>query len=449
MNNTIFDLVEADLPDGKEGYFEAANRAPQPKDDSFINTMKDYGKTILKGGIEGVSRLGRMMGPLQDNQGKSTEEQLQKQTEFLEKNLPTDEGFAQKAIRRGLKEIPTLVGLPGGSAGQTAIRGAVGGLAGETAKELGAPEWAQSIAEISAFLGPDITKKLIESGSKKEIVQAGRKLGLSDEAITPLIQGDFKQKWLSKLAPRRGSTQAALENTKSELKNVYGKLQESPTSSKALSMPSSEKLIQNIDDILLKMPSSVRKKIGKDYQDLLNKPMTGESLINFYTDINHELGKKTKQLSLLKDPIKNALKEVSPEIHENFETINKLYSKYFPIAKRLAPDLKSDIIGASQNIAILTSLITGYYPTLIGFGGKIAGGKIAQQLLINPRFQQISSKIADAVSKNKFSSVKKLTDILSKEINKISPEVSEKLDQISDEELKELFFSRKEKDQKT
>ena len=86
MRETIFDLIEEDVPEGKEGYFEIAKRAPQPKEKSFLNDIKDYAKTIVKGTVEGLGRLGTLMGPTQDfitkkngkiQLGKSSEEQLE------------------------------------------------------------------------------------------------------------------------------------------------------------------------------------------------------------------------------------------------------------------------------------------------------------------------------------------------------------------------------------
>ena len=81
---------------------------------------------------------------------------------------------------------------------------------------LGAPELVQTAAELTAYIGPDVLKKLLSSGKHKEIIDAARTLGLTDEQITPVLQSETKLKWLSKLTPRRGSTQKALENTKDD-----------------------------------------------------------------------------------------------------------------------------------------------------------------------------------------------------------------------------------------
>jgi len=197
--------------------------------------------------------------------------------------------------------------------------------------------------------------------------------------------------------------------------------------------------------LLFEMPSGVREKIATDLKDLYKKPITGDSLINFVKDINHELGPKSKELSLLKKPIKEALETISPEMAKDFDLINDLFSRYYKISKRLEPNLMTDIIGASEAIALLTSLTTGYYPVMLKIAGEKTARVIAQQLLLKPRFQQIAEKTSEALMQNKFSVAKKLTDLMAHEIEKYSPELSGKLEGISEEDLSEMIKHHQEK----
>jgi len=447
MNNSIFDLLPNEISEGKEGYFDITKNAPQPQDKSFLNDVSDYAKTFLKGSIEGVTQLGRMMGPLIDKQGRSTKEILDEQTEVLNQLIPTQEKFNQSALRRGLKQAPSALAFPGSSLA-TLPRAIAAGFLGEGAKELGAPEWAQTAAELTAYIGPDIMKKLLEKGSNKEIIAAGKELGMSDEAITPLIQSDFKQKWLSKLTPRRGMTESALKKSKSELGKTHQAIRQSPEAKNVLNSETSEKMIKDINEKLFEMPSGVRDKISTDFKDLLSKEISGDTLMNFWADINHEMGTNSKQLSLLKEPIREALTKTSPKMAKDFEIINQLHSKYFKIAKKLEPNLMTDIIGASEAIGLLVSATTGYYPTLIKFAGEKGARAIAQQLLINPRFQQLSSKMVDALNQNKFTIAKKLSDEISRVIRKTSPEMSDELDKISEEDFIKILRNHPKKKEK-
>lgn len=435
MTGTIFDLIEENLPSGKEGYLELAKKAPQPKDNSFLNDVKDYAKTFLKGSVEGTVKLGQLMS---GNSSQPVEEGKKDISEVLDELLPTDEGFTQRSIRRGLKEAPTALSFPG-SAIQTLPRAIAAGFLGESAKELGAPEWAQTAAELTAYIGPDVTKKLLEKGKNKKLIQFAKKSGISEEALAPLLNSEFKQKWLSKLSPRRGSTQTALSKSKEELGEAYERIKKGPESINKLGEPATEKIIKEIDDSLFEMPSSVREKISRDYSDLISKPISGETLINFYGDINHSLGPSSKQLSLLKEPIKNALKEIAPEIEKDFGMINDLFSRYYKISKRLEPNLMTDLIGASEALGLIGSFTLGYYPTLVKFAGEKAAREVAKQLLINPRFHQLSGKMVEALNQNKFIMAKKVSDLMGKEIEKTSPELSQKIEKISEDDFKELL----------
>ncbi len=446
MKETIFDLIEEPVSEGKQGYFDIAAKAPQPKDDSWLNQVADYGKTILKGTAEGVSRLGRMMGPLET--GKPSQKQFEEQTEALDTLLPTDEGYIQKGLRRGLKEAPSMIASPLGGGLQALPRSIAAGFAGEGAKELGLPEWAQTAAELTAYITPDITKKLLEKGSNAEIIAAARKLGMSDEAITPLLQSSFKQKWLSKLTPKHGATKEALGKTKEELSNAYSTIQKSSEAAIPLSEKGQQSLMKSFGEKLFNMPAAVRNKIREDFQDLINRPITGETLINFYSDVNHYLGENAKQLSLLKEPIKQALTEISPKLGKDFETVNKLYTKFYPIQSKLKPTLSSEIVKAAETVGLVTTSIGalfGYYPPLMAIVGEKAASKIAQQMLINPHFQQIGQKMVVAINQNKFGLATKLFSDFKKQIADIDPKAAEKFENFTEEEFKELLNLQKQK----
>lgn len=447
MTGTIFDLVEEDLPEGQEGYLALAKNAPAPKNDSFFNTIADYGKTFAKGAAEGLTRFGRMMGPIQDIYGKKTPEILEEQTEQLDVLLPTEEGFGQSVLRRGLREAPSILGFPGSSL-ETIPRIAGASVLGETAKELGAPEWLQTASELTAYIGPDITKKLLASGSNKELIEFGRKMGMSDEALAPLLQSETKQKWLSRLIPRRGATEAALKKSKGELSDVYQSIQKSEEALQKIPDQTSENLLEKINDILFDMPANVRGKIKEDLKDLMSKPMTGDTLINFWADINHNLGPSTKQLSLLKDPIQKALSELSPSLSKDFSLINNLHSKYYKIAGRLKPTITSDLISAAETIGFtgsgLLALTTGHYPTFVTLLGEKFAKKIAQQMIINPRLQQLSKKMGVALNQNKYSLAKKITNRFVDEIRNIDSDSADQMKAITDAELEE-FFNHSEK----
>ena len=416
---------------------EYAKRAPEIKEKSFLNDVKDYGKTILKGSAEGITKLGRMFGPTLERPGFE-----ERQTEALDVLLPTDEGFGQKALRRGLREVPSAIATGGGSAAIQGARALGAGLLGESAKSLGAPEWLQTAAEFTAFIGPDVTKKLLSSGKNKEIIDFGRKMGMTDEQLTPLLQSDRKQRWLAKLSPKRGKTEEALKSTKEGLGSTYSKIQESEQAAKSLSQTSTNKLMDDIASKLDDLPRELRNKVQPDLDDLLNNKVTGKSLMNFWSDLNSHFSGDKKRLSILKGPVKEAIGLVSPQLEKDFELANSLYSKFYPISKRLMPTITSDIVKAAETIGIGGSVIGamfGHYSPILSLLGEKTGKQLAKNMLINPRFQQLSKKMVVAINQNKYPLAKKVLEQFKNEVSKIDKNASDKLESLTEEEFERLL----------
>ncbi len=445
MTGTILDIVKEreEVPEGKEGFFELAKRAPEAKDDSYFDTVKEYGKSILKGSAEGLMKFGRMMGPLEDLHGRSNAEISEEQTEKLNEILPNEqqEGFTQRALRRGLKEAPTALGFPGSTL-STLPRSIAAGFLGEGAKDLGLPEWAQTAAELTAYIGPDITQKLLSSGKDKDIIAAARKFGLSDEQITPLIQSEFKQKWLTKLAPRKGSTEKALKSTKDQLSEGYGLLQKSEKAAGEISEKANGTFINSVMEKINEMPRDVQNKIRPDLEDLLNNKITGRSLMNFFKDVNHKTGGNAKELAHIKGAVKEAIKSIDPKLADDFGLINDLYSKYYNISSKLKPNMTSDIIRAGEAMTAISAIpaaFFGHYEPLVGIVGEQVARKTAGKLLTNPHFQQLGKKMVNALNENKFEVAVKLSKSMSNLIRKDSPELADELEKISIEDFEKLF----------
>lgn len=436
---TIFDLFK-EQPVDEKGFMDLAASAPEPKDNSFLETAKDYGKTALKGIVEGVSRLGSIMGPLRSEQPR--EQQLQEQTDVLNELLPTEDTFGQRALRRGLKEIPTAIASPIGGALQGTVRGALAGTGGETAKELGAPEWAQTLTELGAYLGPDVTKKLLEKGKYKEIIESGRKFGMTDRQITPLIQSDFKQKWLSKVASKKGSAEKSISKTKGALDSFRDSLNNSPDASKVLNPEATNELILGLSDTTKEFPTKVKDLIKDDIADLLKGPIDGKSLFNLWNDVNYYWSKGEKQVGLLKGPLKKAISSISPEIGQDFEKVNKLYTKFYPIAKAMKPGLVDSFIKAGESFGLLGAIAFFNYPAILSFGGKIAASKITEKMLTNPRFQQLSHKMINAIQSNAYPIAEKTAKELSSLIKSVDPKAE--LPQISEEDFEKFFNQSKQ-----
>ncbi len=140
--------------------------------------------------------------------------------------------------------------------------------------------------------------------------------------------------------------------------------------------------------------------------------------------------------------MKKALETLSPSLSKDFELTNQLFTKYYPIAKKLKPNLASDIVSAAEpltGIGALTGAAFGHYTPLLGIAGETAARHIAKELLVNPHLQQISKKIVLAANQNKWGIVKKLSDIMADRLDKISPEFAKELKSLTEKQLLDFF----------
>lgn len=384
--------------------------------------LRESGKEIRKT----LSFLPQLLGQEDVLESMVTDEEAE---EKLQQLFPTKEGFTESALERAGEIAPYSL-LGGGGILGNLLRTLGAGFAGEGVKELGGGPGLQTVAEIGAFGLPGLGKKIKPTQAQKEIVNEARALGLSDTEIAPLIQGEGKQKFLSKLSERRGRSQKALRGTKSSLDNVYTTLQKSESATKVLSPESGNKFIKNVQDKLAELPSATQELITKDLGQLLEKPITGDSLINFYKDVNSTFSRGGSSLGILKEPIRAALADVSPKLANSFQTTNKLYSKYYKIANRLKPNLVSDLMTAGEATRVMFGLATGNYPLLLETMGETAARSLATEMLVNPRLQNLGNKMVSALNQNKAGAATRIIQQFIKEVKDVSPDVARELQKL-------------------
>ena len=463
---------KADAKDqGQIDFFSVASQQPEPEPE--LGYWKSVLNSVPKGAIQGLVQFGRMMGPLPDSPDTETadgeiipgqkfdpDEMAAKLDEFF----PTNDDFVPGAIERGLKMAPTILGSPGGllagGGTGTAARIAAGSSAGEGAKQLGMPEWVQAIAETVPLLAPSLSaanqagasegvfakiiadkapKKIADAfgnmvaknASKKELLKFAKQAGMTEAEITPLLQGETKQKWLAKLSSKGESTQSKLQATKESIGNVFNSIKESPAAQKIFTPTQRSKLIRELESKFEQMPASVRNAVKEDFGQLVEGKMTGEKVIKFFRDVNHELSGKTKQLSTLKDPIKKTLAAVDKDMGRSFEMTNKLYGKYAEIAKRLRPTEHDKLYAAGKGGIALTGLLTGNFGVIKGLAAFEASKKLAEHMLTNPRMQNLSSKMITALNQNKFQVAEKIKQSLIGEVERFDPKMARAMEKLN------------------
>ncbi len=420
-SGSIFDAIE----EPKTGsIFDVAEKVehlvPDEYHDEEIPWYKSYTSALGKGLIKGTISLGRMMGPLQEPYDP------EETSRILDELLPSKSGPIEGTLERAGEMFP-MVSTGGGGALKSAVRTGLSAISGETAKQLGASEGIQTLAELPALLGPELTKMIKAGKSSKELVDFARKKGMKEEEIAPLIQSVKKQAALKKIALKRGEGEKILSRSKEAIGNIYKDLYSHPKAKTVLSKVESDKLMGALEKRLEKMPSKVRNTIAEDLTDLSSSPKAAEDFMNFYSDINANLSGKTKQLSSLKEPIIDAISSVDKGLASEFKMTNNLYKNWSEISKTLKPSLSSDLFEGSMPIRFVIGLTTGYTPILMEVLGEGVGKKLATNLLLKPKFQGLGKKMVTAINENKLPAAKKIWDKMTNEVNSVDKVAAEQM----------------------
>lgn len=439
----IFDQVKKENEEVKKNEF------------GFLATLKDVGEQAITKGIAGV---GGAYGNILDTFGLQTKEgqSIPKdegveaiQTEAINKTnrgevpsygeIMLQEDFnpspiarfpTSKEIQKGIEGITGIgegktptgriagrgteflgegVALGGGGKALSVLGGS--GLLGQGSREIGAPEFVSSGIEIAApLLQGSISGKLAPSKGVKTTVEAGRKIGLSEKQIAPLIQGEAKTAILSKIARKGTKTKERFAGIKESLGDSYNKIKLAPEAK--IKLPNIEQIslrkeFGGIRNELTKTlaPSPEKEAAIKYVEEALNTlrnvDVTPEHLVNFWQDINKSVNWNSisggkKALAQLKEPVSKVLKKVSPSLAEDFEMTNQLYSKYAQISKKLKPDLVDSFVNKGEIIAGFPAglaIAQGNPYPLLALGGEVATRLMAREMLINPYFQNMAKKL--------------------------------------------------------
>lgn len=436
----------------------ALNQKKEQEKFGFWDTAKDVGQQIVSKGLSGIGgAYGNILDTfgLQVPEGKEIlpgQEQVYNiQSEILDKmNRGEAPTFAElmllsdddlvpnytrlpnsKQIQKGIENLTGIgegktpsgriagqgaqflgEGIPLGGGGKAlAVLGGAGA-AGQGVREAGGPEGLATALEIGVPLLHGVVSSELSPTSKaaKETVDAGRKIGLTEKQIAPLIQSEGKSDVLSKVARKGTKTKERFASIKETLGDSYNTIKSSPQAK--VKLPNAEQInlrkefghIRNeLSKTLAPSPDkeAALNYIEKSLETLRNTNVSPEYLVNFWQDINksvkwNSINGGKKALAQLKEPISNTLKKVSPTLAEDFELTNHLYSKYAQISKKLKPDLVDSFVNKGEIVSALPAGLAIAYGNpmpLMALGGEVATRLLAREMLINPYFQNLAGKL--------------------------------------------------------
>jgi hypothetical protein len=423
-------------------YLEAVNDLPDDSE-KVIPWYKSAPRTILKGAIEGVSALGRAMGPIPTQE--STQELLKKQTQQLDEAIPSNEGVIEGGLRRILKNAPINMAFPGSATAGIAARTAVGGLLGEGASQLGAPEWMQTVAEIAPLLTPSIGSRIqtVPGSEQEQLAEFGRRMGLAEEDLALSLgnRGAIRDT-AEELSSKGGRTARAFDRTRDALSRVWNTLSGSPEAQTELTGAQSSNLINRLSRRLQNIPAEARNRIEQDFNDLLASDMRGTDVINFWQDLNYYISRGERGLGVLKEDLQLALNQISPALGSDFNLTNRLYGNFSQQAERMGPNIADRLITAGESGLVLSAITTGNFPLLKKIIGPLAGRKLAAEMVINPRFQNLSAKFINSLNQGRYAVSEKIYNQIVREVGKSNAEAAMKLSDLDFDEFAKSLSSK-------
>ena len=290
------------------------------------------------------------------------------------------------------------------------------------------PEWTETLAETAPFLFSG--KKTIPlKKSQKPFVDFLRKNGLSENEITPLIKTPQQLERWSKYASKGSKSKELMESIYHKTGNIYDSIEQTAKTLPSLNNQMKTQVLNDFTKILNSMPDKYRKLIKADLEDLVFKGRGGfEDFMNFYKDVNAVIGPEKGGRAIVgqfKEPIVKAMKSIDPALAEDFKLATDLYRTRSYVKGHLLSKQDFDKL---MDIGEAFGLGAGIYNRDVGkiatVVGAIGARKIAREMLINPRIQNISVRIGEALRKNKYSLAEKYLTQFSDIIETKDPELA-------------------------
>lgn len=439
---------------------------------ALTGLLKTGGEFLRKKGVEQAEKAGREISPeeskFSDYVVKALgypEELLTKlgaptYQEFLEwqeqqEGVPT--GQEKSSIQKGAESVGSFLGGAAltpmgafGTAGRLATTGLAAGGIGAAAA-LGGEGGAQLAAGIGL---PAIVKtlqliktgKIIPTGAQaKQLYDQGKRLGLSDAELTPLIQSDMKQRYIGAVAKGTPYTEGAIEASKGALGMVYedikadARLLPPSTLRQSHSMATAaRKIVGELRESQL--PTADKKAAIEMIEGLGSKiaieGITPIEAIATLQDINQTVNWNSikngkKMLAEVKKPLTDFLRQADPELATRLETSNKLWGRLKGTSKKLEGTKYDDLLKLGKRGALVGGIIhlfaSGNPTTLAGVLAANAIPKLAGRALTDPRLNSTINRLMLSTKDASRSNVMHAVRTFEKEMREF-PEIHDEFD---------------------
>lgn len=446
-----------DIKDQRDAFRQMVESPEQESSLSFNKNVKEAVQFGGRGAAEGLATQGSLLDLLGiQAPGLLPGEQQRIQAEAQEPAdrpsfaalmgdddiLPPTSRIAGRSDVRGISELLGVPGEPETAGGRTAQRlGRAGGasasfggaglplflgsaIAGAGAEELTGSELAGDIIEIAASFKPHklLAKRIPKgvgvragrAGGKLDLVEVGRKIGMTEAEVATAMQNPTRAKALMKFGSKGSKTEKLANNITAKIGDAYGHIGETAKQLPNIGGRAKQTIIAESENILKNLKSTIKpskekeeaiKFISESIENLKKSEANPEKLINWWRDINQSIPwkklKADKSAAALKKPIIEALESVSPTLANDFEALNLLDSNFRKIVDSLKPGVVDRVIGLGK-VAALGGAIFSLNPVSVGsvFLG-VAGMKAMAAMATNPRYMNVLKKGMEALADQK------------------------------------------------
>jgi hypothetical protein len=416
------------LPEGFELESSGSSLPPLPPGFELVNPQQSPSRkrSLINAPLKGFIKGAKELNPISPENIAKLIIPSNNQEKLIEKVIPTQ----NRPLEKGLERVGRLAPMAAtGGEGLIAkgVRTGLGAIGGQIAEEFGAPEGLQSLAELSAFIGPKFSSKLTPAKSQEKALEFLKRKGLSDKEITPLIQSEKKLRKLGKFASKKESTGETLKTAGEKIGQGFEDLKVKAKESNAyLPRDKTGAFLDEFDKSLNSIRPRFKRLLGDDVKDFENSRMGFNDIVDFWQDINatvkgQEGGRAV--LNKLKGPLQKGLQDINPELANEFNLLNEFYAKKAKVGKLLAPKQIDEFLDAGKTFGLMASIATGNIGFIKKILGTIAGRNIANSLLTNPRLQNLSNQMLKAINNNKIPESLKIFSTFQREFDrsKIEP----------------------------
>lgn len=444
-------------------YFNEGLEIVEPKKE--VSRARSLAGALPKGVLK---QTGKMLGqiseaaenipifgePLKGGRYRADPKEKQKEIEQL---FPTQDRFSERSLERGGEILPFM--FTGGPA--TTLAGVLGqigrsvaaGFMGQGAQEMGFGPIGQMIAELPAFLSPNLSRmipargetsnrnlarmlgvseeevsRLSAEGRDAELLNFAREQGLSEEQIA-LLTGDrgVVRDFMQDTAAKGGRSARAVEETRRGLGGIWDNMFTRNEASIEMSGEQAANLYNSIQRRLLNLPAESRNRIQEDFADLIRSDGSMGDLMNFWQDINYYINQGERGLGILKEDILRTMRNSSPELARDFELANELYRNFGDAVSRIRPDILESLIKTGERGLVVRGVMNRDLSALQKALGLIGGRQLALEMVKNPRFQRLSERMINAMSNSRYGVAKSIFDKMTKEVSKTNAKAAREM----------------------